>query len=252
MTSEGFVSRLIYPIGLLLCIASLYLSPAATAAEEIDYTKYLRSYNVVVVQSQRYLDNGEYDHAVSLLELGIAKYPDRDQLHALKGETLYRNNKLDEAETALRQALQLNALNAVAKKYIEEIRTTEQAQVSTEWQEWMGIFRDKVGDFIVTFLAFGCAFLAGSAIAPLKLKLDLYYARRFFDQGDYDEFLDLTEGLLDQEKFAPLRSNFRFLLKQKTLEDAQNILSKHVNTPERLPTLMRILERENEKLQQAS
>ncbi|MDP6136140.1 MAG: hypothetical protein QGI25_07595 [Arenicellales bacterium] len=245
MTGKGL-------IGLLICGASLCLPLPAAAAEETDFDKYLRSSNIVIIQSQKYLDAGEYDNALKLLDLGIAKYTDKDVLYALKGETLYKNNRLEEAEPILRQALQLNPLNEVAKKYIEEIRTTELAQVSTEWQEWMGIFRDKVGDFIVTFLAFGCAFLAGSAIAPIKLKLDLYSARRFFDQGNYDEFLDLTEGLLDQEKFAPLRSNFRFLLRQKNFEDAQHILSKHVNTPERLPTLLRILERENEKLQEAT
>jgi tetratricopeptide (TPR) repeat protein len=209
-------------------------------------------YVLIVIQSQKSLDAGEYDSALKLLNLGIARNPNRDDLYALLGETLYKTNRLEEAEAALRQALRLNPLNQVAKNYIEEIRTTEQAQLSTEWQEWMGIFRDKVGDFIVTFLAFGCAFLAGSAIQPIKLRFRLHNARRLFDQGNYDEFLDLTEGLLDEERFAPLRSNFRFLLKQKEFDDAQNILSKHVNTPDRLPTLLRILERENEKLQQAS
>ena len=240
------------PIGLLICSISLWLTLPTSAAEEPDFDRYLRSTKIVVVQSQKYLDAGEYDNALKLLDLGIAKDEKSDLLYALKGETLYKTNKLEDAETALRQALQLNPLNQVAKRYIEEIRTTEQAQVSTEFQEWMGIFRDKVGDFIVTFLAFGSAFLAGSAMQPIKLKLNLYNARRLFDQGNYDEFLDLTEGLLDEEKFAPLRSNFRFLLRQKNFEDAQFILNKHVNTPERLPTLLRILEREHEKLEQAT
>lgn len=243
MTGKGL-------LGLLICGASLCL-PLLAAAQETDFDKYLGNSDSVVVHSQKYLDAGEFDDALKLLDLGIAKFDDKDILYALKGETLYRDNRLAEAEPVLRHALLLNPLNEVAKKYIEEIRTTEQAQVSTEWQEWMGIFRDKVGDFIVTFLAFGCAFLAGSAIEPIKLKLKLHHARKLFDQGNYDEFLDLTESLLDDEMFAPLRSNFRFLLKQKDFEEAQYILNKHVNTPERLPTLLRILERENEKLQEA-
>ena len=219
---------------------------------DLGIARHRNLYVLIVIQSQRSLDAGEYDSALKLLNLAITRNPNRADLYVLQGETLYKTNRLEEAETALRQALRLNPLDEVAKSYIEEIRTTEQAQLSTEWQEWMGIFRDKVGDFIVTFLAFGCAFLAGSAIEPIKLKFRLYNARKMFDQGNYDEFLDLTEGLLDEERFAPLRSNFRFLLRQKEFDDARHILSKHVNTPDRLPTLLRILERENEKLQQAS
>ena len=46
----------------------------------------------------------------------------------------------------------------------------------------------------------------------------------------------------------PLRANFRFLLAQKSYPEAKELLNKYVNTLERLPTLLRILERENEKL----
>lgn len=220
------------------------------AAEPQDFEGYLANAKFTVIQSQKLLDAGEYDRALALLNLGIARYPQRDDLYALKGECLYKSNRLDEAEATLRQALRLNPLNEVAKRYIEEIRTTEEAQVSTEWQEWMSVFRDKVGDFIVTFLAFATAFLVGSAIEPLKLRWRVHTTQRLFIEGDYDEFLDTAETLLDEEQFAPLRSTFRFLLRQKSFEEAKQLLSRHVNTPERLPTLLRILEREHEKYEQ--
>ena len=69
-----------------------------------------------------------------------------------------------------------------------------------------------------------------------------------FEGGDYDEFTDLIEGLLDQEKFAMLRSNFRFVLHNKSYDDAKEILQRFVVTPERLPSLLHILDREHEKM----
>ncbi|MFT7384998.1 MAG: hypothetical protein ACI90G_002586, partial [Urechidicola sp.] len=114
--------------------------------------------------------------------------------------------------------------------------------------EWISIAKDKVGDFIVTFLALFAAFLTSSLLSPVALRLKLVRARKAFELGNYDDFTDLIEGLLDEENFVPLRANFRFMLAQKTYPEAQNILNKYVNTLERLPTLLRILKRENEKL----
>lgn len=209
-----------------------------------------RSLNVAVIKMQRNTDAGNYDTTIAIGDRAIAKFPNQDVLYKEKGQAQYKKGDLSQAEDTLRIALKINPLNREARQLVEDIRTTEQAQVSTEFAEWISIAKDKVGDFIVTFLALFAAFVVNSLVDPLVLRIKLNRARRLFEKGRYDEFTDLIEGLLDVENFAPLRANFRFMLRQKGYDEAREILNRYVNTLERLPTLLRILERENEKLLQ--
>ena len=165
---------------------------------------------------------------------------------------MYETGQLDRAEIAFRIALGINPQNEVARSFVETIRATETAQTSEEMAEWISIAKDKVGDFIVTFLALFTAFATNSLIAPLILQYKLSRSRRSFERGEYDEFTDLMEALLDLEHFGPIRTNFQFLLHQRTYEEAKTILNSYVNTVERLPTLLRILEREHEKKLEAT
>ncbi len=208
------------------------------------------SRNKAIVLIGKKIDDADYASAILIIDRALEKFPrKRGDLLALKGESLYKNNDLEAAEEVLREALRIDPFNAVAKSYVEEIRTTEEAQTSEELAEWISIAKDKVGDFIVTFLALFAAFLVNSLVAPILLRINLNQARKSFERGDYDEFTDLIEGLLDKESFAILRSNFRFILEQKGYEEAREILNRHVVTVERLPSLLRILEREHEKMQ---
>jgi tetratricopeptide (TPR) repeat protein len=213
------------------------------------FSSFTTSRNKAKIVLGKYKEDGDFKSAVTLAELAIAKWPEDDHLQVLKGQTLMALGQLQRAEIAFRIALVINPLNQVAKTSVETIRTTEQAQTSAELAEWIGIAKDKVGDFVVTFLALFTAFATNSLIAPLALRYKLNRSRRSLDSGDYDEFTDLMEALLDLENFAPIRTNFQFLLKHRSYTEAQRILNRYVNTAERLPTLLRILERENEKLQ---
>ena len=203
---------------------------------------------MAVIVLQKETDAGNYATAIAVARLAIQKFPNDELLYTAYGRALLEASLLDEAEIALRTALQLNPKNVEARKLIEEIRATGEAQTSEEMAEWISIAKDKVGDFIVTFLALFAAFLTSSLLAPVALRFKLGSARKAFEKGDYDDFTDLIEGLLDEENFVPLRANFRFMLAKKTYAEAQQILNKYVNTLERLPTLLRILEREHEKL----
>ncbi|MCB1693688.1 MAG: tetratricopeptide repeat protein [Pseudomonadales bacterium] len=227
---------------------------ARTRLREIDekYEKWASSVNIAVITMQKNTDAGNFETTIDIADKAIAKFPERAILYNAKGEAQYRKGDLDAAEASFRRSLQIDPFNAEARKYIEDIRTTEQAQTSEELAEWISIAKDKVGDFIVTFLALFAAFLVNSLIAPVVLRIKLNSARRAFERGQYDEFTDLIEGLLDEENFAPLRNNFRFMLTHKSFDESREILNKYVNTLERLPTLMRILEREHEKLSEAS
>ncbi len=209
--------------------------------------------NKAIVIIQRRIRDGDFLTAIELVDKALPRYPDTlAQLYSLKGEALYKNNDLEAAEIELRKSLLINPLNDVAKANVEEIRTTLEAQTSKELALWISIAKDKVGDFIVTFLALFAAFLVNSLIAPILLRLKLNRARRSFENGDYDDFTDLIEGLLDEENFTVLRANFRFVLGQKGFDEVKQILNDYVVTLERLPTLQRILEREYEKMVQGN
>ncbi len=212
------------------------------------YERATASINMAVIIMQKDIDAGRFATAIAIGKVAIKKFPQADVILKETGQALYMSGELNEAEVTFRRALQINPFNAEARAYVEEIRSTEQAQTSREFQEWISIAKDKVGDFIVTFLALFFAFVVNSAIAPIVLAWKLYRARRMVERDNYEEFTDLIEGLLDLENFAPLRHNFRFLLNRRSYGEAQEILNRHVSNLDCLPTLLRILEREHEKM----
>ena len=216
------------------------------------HEKWARSKRSAVVVMSKEVDAGNLKTALAIGKIATQKYPMEETVLVEYGRALMISGSLEEAEKQLREALKLDPLNTEARKIIEEIRATEQAQTSTEVAEWISIAKDKVGDFIVTFLALFTAFLLNSLMAPIVLRFKLSRARKAFSENNYDDFTDLMEGLLDNENFSPLRANLRELIQQRSYQEAQIILNKYVNTLERLPTLLRILERENEKLQQSN
>jgi tetratricopeptide (TPR) repeat protein len=204
---------------------------------------------IVTVFVQKRIELRDFKTAILVLDQALLKFPKREaDFFTLKGEALYKMNELEAAEAEFRAALLINPLNPVAKAYVNEIRTTLEAQTSTAWAEFVSIAKDKFGDFVVTFLALLTAFIFNAAFSPLWMRYRLFRARRAFIAGDYDDFADAIEALLDQEDFKPLRDNFRMLLKSNTYESMKDIFEHHIMTADRLPTLLRILERENEKM----
>jgi Flp pilus assembly protein TadD len=216
------------------------------------HEKWARSDRTAVVVMSKEVDAGNLKTALAVGKIAAEKFPTKETVLVEYGRALMISGSLEQAEKQLREALKLDPLNTEARRIIEEIRATEQAQTSTEVAEWISIAKDKVGDFIVTFLALFTAFLVNSLMAPIALRFKLSRARKAFEEDKYDDFTDLMEGLLDSENFSPLRSNLKELIQRKSYQEAQVILNKYVNTLERLPTLLRILERENEKLQSSN
>jgi tetratricopeptide (TPR) repeat protein len=228
--------------------AEVVLAPLREKIES-KLQRLLFSDKLVTVVVQKRMDLHDFDTVILILDRALTVFPNKKaDFFTLKGEALYKQNHLELAEEEFRKALNINPLNPVAKGYVTEIRTTLEAQTSTALAEWISIAKDKLGDFIVTFLALFTAFAVNSLIAPIALRIRLMQARRSFEMGDYDDFADLLETLLDKEDFKPLRQNFRALLRSGDYHDIRSIFEKHVMTLERLPTLLRILEREHEKL----
>lgn len=202
-----------------------------------------------IIFAQKRIELKDFETAIAVTDLAVLAFPAQQaDFFTLKGEALYKMNALEAAESEFMRALQVDPLNPVAKSYVNEIRTTLEAQTSTALAEWIRIAKDKVGDFIVTFLALFTAFLMNSLLSPLSMRFRLLRARKAFDAGNYDDFSDAVEWLLDQEDFKPLRHNFRLLLRKRPYEEVKAIFEAHVMTEERLPTLLRILRREHERM----
>jgi tetratricopeptide (TPR) repeat protein len=202
-----------------------------------------------IIFAQKRIELKDFETAIAVTDLALLAFPDQQaDFFTLKGEALYKMNALEAAESEFMRALQIDPLNPVAKSYVTEIRTTLEAQTSTALAEWIRIAKDKVGDFIVTFLALFTAFLMNSLLSPLSMRFRLLRARRAFEAGNYDGFADAVERLLDQEDFKPLRHNFRLLLRKRPYEEVKAIFEAHVMTEERLPTLLRILHREHDRM----
>lgn len=220
-------------------------------ALETAINRVVRNEKIAIIVIQKRIELQDFDSAILVADRALTRFPDRQaDLFTLKGEALYKRNDLEAAETEFRRALQIDPLNPVAKSYVTEIRTTLEAQTSTALAEWISIAKDKTGDFVVTFLALFTAFLVNSLLSPLSMRYRLARARSAFDAGNYDDFADAVERLLDQEDFKPLRQNFRLLMRKRPYEEIKSIFETHVMTEDRLPTLLRILEREHQRLQE--
>ena len=213
------------------------------------FSKTVSSDKRAIIFAQKRIELKDFETAIAITDLALLAFPDQQaDFFTLKGEALYKMNALEAAESEFMRALQIDPLNPVAKSYVNEIRTTLEAQTSTALAEWIRIAKDKVGDFIVTFLALFTAFLMNSLLSPLSMRFRLLRARKAFDAGNYDDFADAVERLLDQEDFKPLRHNFRLLLQKRPYEDIKAIFETHIMTEDRLPTVLRILRREHEKM----
>ena len=220
-------------------------------ASETAINRVVRNEKIAIIVIQKRIELQDFDSAILVADRALTRFPDRQaDLFTLKGEALYKRNDLEAAETEFRRALQIDPLNPVAKSYVTEIRTTLEAQTSTALAEWISIAKDKTGDIVVTFLALFTAFLVNSLLSPLSMRYRLARARSAFDAGNYDDFADAVERLLDQEDFKPLRQNFRLLMRKRPYEEIKSIFETHVMTEDRLPTLLRILEREHQRLQE--
>lgn len=208
-----------------------------------------RNDKLATIFVQKRIEVKDFETAIEVIDRAAERYPSRQgDFFTLKGEALYKRNDLESAEIEFMRALQIDPLNEVAKSYVREIRTTLEAQTSTALAEWIRIAKDKTGDFVVTFLALFTAFLMNSLLSPLSMRFRLWRARSAFDAGNYDDFADAIERLLDQEDFRPLRQNLRILLGKRSYDDIKAIFEHHVMTQDRLPTLLRILQREHERL----
>jgi tetratricopeptide (TPR) repeat protein len=230
-------------------LASHEAYPTLRSSWDKRLSRVIANDKIVTVFVQKRIELRDFKTALLVLDQALPKFPKREaDFFTLKGEALYKMNQLEPAEAEFRAALLINPLNPVAKAYVTEIRTTLEAQTSTAWAEFISIAKDKFGDFVVTFLALLTAFIFNAAFSPLWMRYRLFRARRAFVAGEYDDFADAIETLLDQEDFKPLRDNFKILLRSNTYSSMKEIFEHHIMTADRLPTLLRILERENEKL----
>lgn len=226
---------------LTLCFLS-----SLTFADE--FSKYLKSQKRVVIQAQKFIEAGEFDQAEQLTSKAITLYPKDDMIYALRGEALYQAKNFEPAEAMFMQALNLNPLNAVAKGYIEEIRSTSELSESVLSQEWKSVARDKVGDFIVLVIGIWLGTTLntiGARVARWRFRM---HSKKLFLANDFDDFADLLEIQLASNELKPLRESMAFMLTHKTLSESIEILEEYVNSPDHLATFKRMLESDAKRM----
>jgi len=81
-----------------------------------------RSNTIAVIAIQKKMDIEDFVTAIAIADLALGKFPETEEhFLTLKGEALYKNNRLEAAETEFRKALNIDPLNPVAKEYVAEI-----------------------------------------------------------------------------------------------------------------------------------
>ncbi|WP_440905768.1 hypothetical protein ACMZOO_05740 [Catenovulum sp. SX2] len=233
---------------ILLAVLSLQLF-----AQDVEsFDKYLKSETRVVVQAQKFIEAGEFDKAELLTSQALKRYADNDMIYALQGEALYLAKKFGPAEARFMQALNLNPLNTVAKKYIEEIRTTSELSESVLSQEWKSVARDKIGDFIVLVIGIWLGTTLNSIGAKVARWRFRSHSKKLFLANDFDDFADLLEIQLSSNELKPLRESMAFMLRHKTLEESIAILEEYVNRPDHLETFVRMLKSDAKRMAEES
>ena len=237
--------------GLVLLFAAILfgISNTLTAAgnEESDqlFLKALQSEKRVVITAQKMIDSGEYAMANRLLIQAEIKFPNRDLLLALRGESLFLSRQIDESEAFFMRALSINQQNEVAKKYIAEIRNIRSLSTSEELQAWLAIGKDKFADFLVLVVSIWLGTTInsiGGAFSRWRFNKE---SRKAFQCGNYDDLTDLLEQKIKNYDPASVRDILRFMLRERNgqEEEVKKILEDYVEYKEHLDTLLRILHR---------
>ncbi|MER2490879.1 tetratricopeptide repeat protein [Catenovulum sediminis] len=233
----------------LCCVGVVNAANTGSLYQAENLDKYLKSEKRVVVQAQKFIEAGEFDSADKLTSLALRLYPKNDMIYALRGEALYQAKQFEPAEAMFMQALNLNPLNTVAKKYIEEIRTTSELSESVLSQEWKSVARDKVGDFIVLVIGIWLGTTLNTIGARIGRWRFRRHSKKLFLANDFDDFADLLEIQLASNELKPLRESMAFMLRHKSLDESIAILEEYVNRPDHLDTFIRMLKSDAKRME---
>ena len=210
---------MLLPVFILTVLQFVSLADA-----EMNLEKYLKSEKRCGVKGQNLIDAGDYEQAIDLLDKGIDKFPSSDWLIGLYGEALYLDGHLEEGEIQFRKTLSMNKNNPVAKKYIEEIRKTQDLLEDRDVAEWIGIAKDKGADFLLLVIGVWI----GTLLTLFSQKLVSWMKKANFEKAirkeKYDSAIDILETLVSEAKNSEVRANLTKLLSEVSLEDAESIL----------------------------
>ena len=225
---------------------------ALLADAEMKSEKFLKSEKRCGVKGQNLIDAGDYEQAIGLLAKGIDEFPSSDWLIGLYGEALYLHGHLDEGEIQFRKALSMNKNNPVAKKYIEEIRKTQDLLEDRYVAEWIGIAKDKGADLLLLVLGVWI----GTLLTLFSQKFMSWIKKANFEkairQGKYGSATDILETLVSEAKNSEVRANLTKLLSEVSLEEAEVILTDFVYDQEVEQKLLFVLRKINKQQRKAS
>jgi tetratricopeptide (TPR) repeat protein len=240
----------------MMRLISIYLFLCCSIAFAQDLPSTPKSPRQAIVVGQQLVDAGELETALPYLEQASQLFPENDTVWAMYGQALYEGKEIQKAENAFRRALVINPLNKVAKSYVEDIRETSAASVSLEYQQMQEVAFDKAGDILVLALGFLLASATGGILAKFASRRIVKKARRHFLDGQYDEFSDLLEIQLSKNELKALRASLEFMLENKDLDEAIDVLNTYVNDEGNLATFIRMIKlaahRKNDEMHKTS
>ena len=216
------------PAFILFCFLLAIMQFASLSNAELKSAEYPESERQCGVKGQNLIDAGDYGQAIVLLGKGVEKFPSSDWLIGLYGEALYLGGYLEEGERQFRNALSMNKNNPLAKKYIEEIRKTQDLLEDREVVEWISIAKDKGADLLLLVIGVWI----GTLLTLFSQKFMTWIKRTNFDKalrkGDYDSAIDIMETLVNQAKTREVRAHLKKMLLELSLEKTEKILEDHV------------------------
>lgn len=231
----------------VLMLAVFQMPPLSAA--ETDFEKYLSSEKRCGIKGQNLIDAGNYEEAIALFGKGVEKFPTSDWLIGLYGEALYLGGRLEDGEIQFRQALSMNKNNPVAKKYIVEIRKTQDLLEDRDLAEWIGIAKDKGADLLL--LVIGVWF--GTLLTLFSGKFISWVKKSNFDKAlrreDYDVATDMLETLMDESKKSELKAHLTKMLSELSLEKSEQILTGYVDDRDSEEKLLFFLRKIHKKQQ---
>ncbi|WP_291327109.1 tetratricopeptide repeat protein [Desulfovibrio sp. UCD-KL4C] len=182
--------------------------------------------------AQEFIDNGQYDLAVSTLKDGLQLYPKSDWLYSLLGRAYFKMGDLESAEAQFRHALEINKNNPVAKRLIVDMRKTQDLLKDRDFSEWVGIAKEKAADLATLVIGVWLGMLLSSISGKVYSYFVSTSFRKALRKKDYEYATDILEDLVVDRKKAELRKRLSEFLHELNLEEAKGLILEYVDDQE--------------------
>jgi tetratricopeptide (TPR) repeat protein len=180
-------------------------------------------------KAQTLLAMGKVDEALVVLEGCVSEHPDSDWLQGLYGRALYMHGDIKEAEKHFRRALEIDPDNELAKKFIGEMRRTQDLLMDRELSQWIEIGKDKAADILVLIIGVWL----GTLLTLFSQRIVISFKKTNFEKAlrrkDFDMMTDILEELIYSARKPELRVNLNKMLSRMSQEEIEKIIIDYVD-----------------------